>query len=140
MKYNPQAQLSNTTINEKLATHLTKPIVNGKSIQFTVSPFIKKLDRLIKQYYPDENFDVNSLCKKLCLCNMEAYRKIKKQTGLSPGKYLLHFRLKAAIALLQSTEYSIGEMAFQVGFSNHNNFSRAFKRELGCSPQQLRQY
>lgn len=138
MKYNPQTQLNNNVSNEILSAQLTNPIIKTKSLQIKLSPFIQKLNMIIKQYYSDETFDVNGLCQKLCLCNMQVHRKIKKQTGLTPGKYLLHYRLEVAIALLQSSEFSIGEVAFQVGFSNHNNFSRAFKREIGFSPQQLK--
>jgi len=67
------------------------------------------------------------LCEKLCLCPMQVYRKVKKHTGLPPGKYLLLYRLNMALCMLQETEYTIGEIAFHVGFSNQNNFSRAFK-------------
>ena len=71
---------------------------------------------------------------------MQVYRKVKKQTGLSPGRYILLYRLKIALYMLQESDYTIGEIAFQIGFSNQNNFSRAFKREFGSSPKHLRTF
>jgi AraC-like DNA-binding protein len=106
--------------------------------QNELTPFIYRLNTVLKINYSNESFDSSKLSKELCLCPMQVYRKVKEQTGLSPSKYLLLYRLKKAIDLLKLTEYSIGEVSFSVGFTNQNNFARAFKREFGFSPCQIR--
>ena len=104
----------------------------------SIHPFVNRLTALLESKYTDETFDVTKLSQMLCLCQMQVHRKIKKYTGLSPGKYILHYRLSKAMVLLSNTEYTIGEIAYQTGFSSQNNFSRAFRRECGLSPSQSR--
>lgn len=102
------------------------------------SPFERRLTALLESRYSEESFDVGAICRLLYLCPMQVHRKIKQLTGLSPGKYLLRFRLNKALSLLRSTDYSIGKIAEKTGFASHNNFARAFRREFGHSPKQER--
>jgi AraC-like DNA-binding protein len=102
------------------------------------TPFLSRLNAIIDRCHSDPSFDVSSLCQKLCLCPMQVHRKMKDQTGLSPGKYLLLYRLSIAFKMILSTELSIGEIASRTGFASQNNFTRAFKREMGANPSQMR--
>jgi AraC-like DNA-binding protein len=43
-----------------------------------------------------------------------------------------------ARSLLEHTQLSIKEIAFQLGFDTQNYFSRAFKNQQGVSPAQFR--
>lgn len=82
--------------------------------------------------------------------NMEAYvarnyfsvssffRKFKLYTGMTPLQYLLDIRLANAKNLLESTNYSIGEVAFLVGYDNALYFSRLFHKHVGMSPKEYR--
>ncbi len=54
------------------------------------------------------------------------------------GRYILNQRLTKASKLLRSTEMSIGEIAFAIGFESEMTFRRALKRETGFSPLQIR--
>lgn len=103
------------------------------------SQFLLRLNLIVQQNYDNEAFNVTTLSKMMGLCPMQFHRKVKEQTGLTPGKYLLLFRFEKATHLLLSSEDTIGEIAFLSGFSNQNNFTRAFKREFGCCPKRLRQ-
>lgn len=100
--------------------------------------FINRLEQVVENNYQDQLFDISALSQRLHLCSMQVYRKIKANTGFTPGQYLLRFRLSKAIHLLQTTDYSIGEIAWKTGFSSHPAFTRSFKRVLNCSPQGLR--
>jgi len=137
---NPTKRIQLKENKNKRIPQLFKLILVNKQNQFKSTSFTGKLNAIIKHYHSEETFNVNMLCEKLCLCPMQVYRKVKNLTGLSPGKYILLYRLKIALSMLQDTEYTIGEIAFQIGFSNQNNFSRAFKRELGSSPRHLRTF
>ncbi len=65
-------------------------------------------------------------------------REFKKQVGASPREYVLTKRIEHATRLLKETEKSVKEIAFAVGFTRANSFSKIFKRVVGCSPRHYR--
>lgn len=73
------------------------------------------------------NFSVYHLC-----------RLFKKTTGTTLNKYITSKRIENAKSLL-STDKSIQEIGFDVGFNNYNNFYRCFKQITGLSPAEFRQ-
>jgi len=66
-------------------------------------------------------------------------RCFKREVGMRVHQYLLLRRIERARHLLAQSTYSVREIAAQVGFSNSEVFSRAFKRLIGCSPRVYRQ-
>ena len=67
------------------------------------------------------------------------FRKMfKKYTGVSPAQYHLQLRIIRAKELLVSTDKTITEIAFQLGFQNIYHFSMLFKKKTGLSPSDFR--
>ena len=62
----------------------------------------------------------------------------KHVTGYSIMEYLTMCRLSVARKLLIETNLSITEIVYATGFSDCSNFSRLFKREIGCSPMEFK--
>jgi AraC-like DNA-binding protein/mannose-6-phosphate isomerase-like protein (cupin superfamily) len=56
----------------------------------------------------------------------------------SPKEYCTNLRMKKAVELLANQNISIKEIAFNVGYSTPQYFSRAFKEKYGFSPQTYR--
>lgn len=65
-------------------------------------------------------------------------RNFKKYTGETPVQYLTSLRLTNAQMLLETTTYSINEIASIVGYDNPLYFSRLFHKQKGCSPSEYR--
>lgn len=63
----------------------------------------------------------------------------KKSIGISPYQYLSRLRLSNARHLLETTDYSIQEIAVLSGFQRANTFASAFRSSFGQTPQQYRQ-
>jgi transcriptional regulator GlxA family with amidase domain len=103
-----------------------------------LTPFLNRLILILEENYKEHHFDIRMMSQLLCSCPMQVHRKIKKHTGISPGKFLLLFRLKKAIALLTNSELSINEIASQTGFKYPSTFIRAFQRVLKETPHQFR--
>lgn len=87
-----------------------------------------------------ENTDLNPsiLSKMVCLSPSQLYRRIKAATAQTPIRFIRNARLKRAKELLSSTNFNISEIAYQVGFSDANYFSRTFHSEMGLSPSDFR--
>jgi AraC family transcriptional regulator len=59
-------------------------------------------------------------------------------TGITPCRYLTVLRMEAAKRLLLSTQLSVSEVCFGVGFKSQGSFTRDFTRFVGLSPHRLR--
>ena len=67
------------------------------------------------------------------------FRKLfKTYTGLSPAQYHLQLRLQKARDLISSTDKSVKEIAFSLGFESQFHFSKIFKKKFGISPNKSR--
>lgn len=62
----------------------------------------------------------------------------KKYTGVSPGQYHLQLRIKRAKELLSSSNKSIKEISYELGFQTIYYFSNMFKKKEGMSPSAFR--
>lgn len=62
----------------------------------------------------------------------------KAALGMAPIDYVVKLRMQRAQQLLQAGEYSVEQVASQVGFQDAFYFSRLFKAHFGCSPAKYR--
>jgi AraC-like DNA-binding protein len=65
-------------------------------------------------------------------------RIFRRVTGSTPHQYVVGARLRRASRLLLETSRSVTTIAYEVGFEDLSNFVRTFRREVGCSPRELR--
>ena len=65
-------------------------------------------------------------------------RNFKKYTGTTPMQYIVSNRFANAQLLLETTQYSISEIASIVGYDNPLYFSRLFHKQKGFSPSEYR--
>ncbi|HEY3386287.1 MAG TPA: helix-turn-helix transcriptional regulator, partial [Saprospiraceae bacterium] len=62
----------------------------------------------------------------------------KALTGMSATHFIRHIRLTKAREFLKSGDMNITEIAYQVGFSDPNYFTRCYGEEFGESPSETR--
>jgi len=62
----------------------------------------------------------------------------KQTTGMSIARYIIKKRIDESKSLLQEGTLSLPEIADEVGFSDYNYFSRAFKKEVGITPHRYK--
>lgn len=96
--------------------------------------FVEKLKMLIDEKMGDSNLSVEDLGSDLGLGRVQLYRKTKALTGYSPNELLRMARLKKAASLLASTEKTVAEITYEVGFSSPSYFTRCYKDYFGESP------
>ncbi len=65
-------------------------------------------------------------------------RRFKLATGLTPVKYLQELRMGTARDLLQTSNLSIGEVAYKVGYQDLGHFSALFKQYFASTPVDYR--
>jgi AraC-like DNA-binding protein len=64
----------------------------------------------------------------------QLYRKLKATSGKSTALFIRSIRLQKGKELVQTTDKTVSEVAYDVGFNDPSYFSRAFKEEFGQSP------
>ncbi len=100
--------------------------------------FILNLKEVFEAHMDDLQFDLDQLSQELYLSRSQLGRKVKALTGKSPAIYLRSLRLQKARQLLLSTELSIKEICYDVGFSNPAYFSSSYLEEFGETPTNTR--
>lgn len=65
-------------------------------------------------------------------------REFQDIYGQPPARWIREKRLSKAHQLLQSTNISVADVAYSLGFENPTHFSRIFKQQYGFSPSQWR--
>src|SRR6478752_1767494 len=61
----------------------------------------------------------------------------KKVTGISPNAFFIDNKLNKAKELLETKEWSVSDVTFQLGFFNSSHFSFQFKKKFGINPKQF---
>ena len=58
--------------------------------------------------------------------------------NLSFGDYIRKMRIEKAMLLMETTNYSLTEIAYLTGFSDQSHFNRIFKKQTGENPSTYR--
>ncbi|NVK64479.1 MAG: response regulator [Flavobacteriales bacterium] len=96
--------------------------------------FLDKLNAIIEAHLTDTDFGVSELSEKAGLSQMQVYRKLKALTDKTPSQFIRSYRLNKGLKLIQTSDLNISEVAYEVGFSDPNYFSRTFHKEFGNPP------
>lgn len=99
--------------------------------------FVEKFKALIDAKMGDSNLNVEDLGKDMGLSRVQLYRKIKSLTNYSPNELLRIARLKKAASLLASSDMTVSEIGYEVGFSSPSYFTKCYKEQFGESPTDL---
>lgn len=100
---------------------------------------VKKMVDFIHKHY-HEKVTLGRICEAgnvgKTKCNMlfDAYY------NLTPIEFLRNYRIEKGAKLLEITDMSITEIAFETGFNDASYFSKTFGKQIGCSPQNYRSY
>ena len=96
--------------------------------------FVDRFRELIEENLADSELSVEDLGSKMGLSRVQLYRKIKALTNYSPNELVRIARLKKAASLLASSEKTISEITYEVGFTSPSYFTKCYKEYFGESP------
>lgn len=99
--------------------------------------FMEQLQATIEEHLSDNDFHVESFGQEMGLSRVQLYRKVKALTGTSVVDLLRKARLTRAKHLLQTTDKTVSEVAYETGFSAPSYFTRCFREEFGVTPGEV---
>jgi signal transduction histidine kinase/ligand-binding sensor domain-containing protein/DNA-binding response OmpR family regulator len=98
----------------------------------------EKLLRCIVEYIEsnivNENLSVEELSRKMNMSRVSLYKKVLMLTDKSPVDFIRSIRLKKAVYLLETSQMTISQIGYEVGFNSPKYFTKAFKDEYNTTP------
>ena len=129
-------------VHEEVAKEMVSPlanIVNSDESQMPVSDsFLDRFRTILQQNLNDADFNVERIGEEMGMSRVQLYRKIKSLTGMTPVELLRKSRLARGKQILESSERSVSEVAYEVGFTSPSYFAKCFKDEFGITPGDVR--
>ncbi len=96
--------------------------------------FLQKTIQIVEKNFDDEQFGVEWLSSEVGMSISQLNRKLKALIDQPAGQLIRSLRLQRAADLIKQNSGTIAEICYQVGFNDQSYFSRAFKKQFGCSP------
>ncbi len=99
--------------------------------------FMCKVMEVIENHLSEEEFSIEQFGKEVGMSRVQLHRKLKALSGKSASNYLRSVRLSKAKKMIKEQKGNISEIAYSVGFSSPQYFTRCFKEEFGFPPSDL---
>ena len=115
--------------------HTNKNIPVAKDID---SEFYTRFLANVKSGMSNPDLSVDMLASEMGMGRSQLYRKVKALTNFSPVELLRNLRLRQARELLTTTEKSISEIAYEVGFTAPAYFTKCYREMYGETPTDVR--
>lgn len=119
-------------------------VISTKKLNGIESKVIEARDYVInmEKLFKDDEFDVlpsvHDIIKVIGITAAQLNMGFKKRYNTT----FVHFYNQAkniyAFYIMQSTDYSIKEIAFKCGYNDYNTFYKSFKKQFGYAPNDIR--
>lgn len=117
------------TLSQDAAKAAGKDKVTG-----AYTPTIEKTLTYIKNHLT-EDLRLETVAMSMSVSPIHFHNSFKAAVGKTLHQYVEEQRIKKAINLLMTTDYSLTKIAFECGFSSQSYFSYAFKRKMNKTPR-----
>jgi AraC-like DNA-binding protein len=130
----------NMEIQKILARHApgSQVLSNAGDIGIEDLPFVTQVIQCIEQQLADPAFSTEKFAGALNMSRGYLYKKIMRTFSVSPTDLIKRMRLDKGALLLQATDKSITDIAFDVGFTDSSYFSKCFAAQHGVTPLEFR--
>ncbi len=97
---------------------------------------LQEIVRFLEQNITNPQLSVEGLSKQFGMSRSTFYTKMLEITGRTPVEYIRSFRLERATILMEKSNMTIAEIAYNVGFTTPNYFARSFKQKFDMLPSE----
>lgn len=125
-----------------LVVFLQRP---GGQAQFSAQLSAQTADRAplreLQAWIPDhldDDLSVPALARRACMSDRNFARAFRRETGRTPGAYVEEARVESARIALETGDLPVETVAQQAGFGTVETMRRAFRRQVGVSPNEYR--
>ena len=108
---------------------------------YKISPTTSRVPEMIKNYidaHITEKITLDDISNNLYISKSHIERVFKKEYGQTPLAYCAEQKITQAASMLVTTNYSLSQIAQQLGFSDVKYMSKSFKKAKGKTPMEYR--
>ncbi|MEM7145331.1 MAG: AraC family transcriptional regulator [Verrucomicrobiota bacterium] len=122
-----------------LLSHIPEEHLSSRILRISRDQqFLDRLER-IEREHRSERLTLDELAKLMEVSKSTLAKRFAKLLDETPSQYLTRRKISHAMMALQTTDSSIKEISFDLGFRNPYHFSRVFKKMTGSSPSDFRE-
>ncbi|WP_074408198.1 MULTISPECIES: helix-turn-helix domain-containing protein [Aquimarina] len=118
-------------ISEKYNSHQKNMLVSHNKIDSILS-------HIRQHVYDNDLTKINFLANKFNMSQSSISTYFKRKTGESIHQYVTKYKMKLVEYRLQHTEFTIAEIAYQLGYTDESHLTKTFKKHFSMSPKQYR--
>jgi AraC-like DNA-binding protein len=134
--YNRLLLLIEKTLNRFLLNEL--PASKTKRLLEKDMDGLKEIEYILSKKQLEKFPSIEELSRIAFMSSSKLKKRFKEVYGMKLYEFYNYNRLSKARQWIQSGETNIKEAAYRIGFSNLSNFSKAFKKEFGLLPSQVK--
>lgn len=97
---------------------------------------LAKIHTIIEDNIDNYSFNIDTIAATVGLSRSSFYKKVKSITNLAPVDFVKEIRFEQATQLIKTTDMTISEIAFAVGFNDPGYFGKCFRRRMNCTPSE----
>lgn len=109
-------------------------LLKGKGLAGFDNELKQQFEHVVSELLQDPGLKVSDVAAQLNLSVSTLGRWCYRTYGVSPMKYIYHFRLSRAASLLAQNYGRVKEVAYETGFSSLSYFSKCYKDKFGFPP------
>ena len=115
-------------------------LTNGSEQKETTASHRRAVERVIENISRnlDEPLTMGDMARMANISPFHFNRVFHQVTGLPPSQFLYAMRLEKAKRLLLTTQMSITDVCFEVGYNSLGTFTSRFTELVGLSPREFR--
>ena len=99
----------------------------------------EKILKFVTENMSNPDLKIDDIANAMGMSRSVLYGRIKTAVGMTPIDFVRHIRIMKATELLQNTDDTMTNIAYNVGFSDPKYFSKVFKKEMGIIPSEYRE-
>lgn len=124
-------------LKEKYSKHIQVDPSNVTVTSMDEELLVKAI-QIIEENIDNSSYSVEDFVADMNVGRTILYQKINDIVGMSIKEFILNMRLKRSAYLLEKSDLTIAEIAYQTGFNNAKYFSVCFKKQFELSPSDFK--
>ena len=126
-----------------LKDSVTRPLKTGPAAPAKVgndidSDFYNRFLEIFTAEMGNTELGIEEIASRMGLERTQFYRKIKALTNFAPVELMRNLRLRQGQHLIKTTDKSMSEIAYEIGFSSPAYFTRCYREAYGETPSETR--
>ncbi|MAT43553.1 MAG: ATPase [Anaerolineaceae bacterium] len=122
---------------KETAAHISSALDRKRNLSQAAQRLVRQAMAFIQEHYA-EQITRKDIAQYVNISEDYLTFCFRQEMAITPIKYIQRFRINQAKQLIKTSQKSITEIAFLVGFTDSGYFSRIFHRETGMSPEDFR--